>query len=197
MHPSTWPATEITSVTDRPLVLRAPAGLIWLVGVAAVVLFLLGDVVVRGSWQQLLLIAPWTLIPVWFVWVVLYLPHVAIDAEGAHVHNVLRTIHLPWATVDDLVMRWQLEFHLTPDAAAAGFGGRKGVVEAWSFTRRWRGLGRSRVDETEITLDVMRGKKASAGRQPGARPSVTWSLAPLVTGAAIAVWCVTAALLAG
>ena len=184
-------------MTDKPLVLRAPTSLIWLVGVAAVVLFLLGDVVVRGSWWQLLLIAPWTLIPVWFVWVVLYLPHVAIDAEGAHVHNVLRTIHLPWATVDDIVMRWQLEFHLTSEAAAAGFGGRKGVVEAWSFTKRWRGIGRARIDDTEATLDVMRGRKASAPPQRGARPSATWSPAPLVAAALIAVWCVVSLLLAG
>ena len=184
-------------MTDKPLVLRAPAGLFWLVGVAVVVVLLLVDVVARGSWSQLLLVAPWTLIPVWFVWAFLYLPHIAADRDALHVRNLFRTIRLPWASVDDLVMRWQLEVHLTPDARAAGFGGRKGIVEAWSLTKRWRGIGRARVDETEQTLDVLRGLKASAGRQPGALPSATLTPAPLVVAAVIAVWCVASLLLAG
>jgi hypothetical protein len=183
-------------VIDRPRVLRAPTGLIWLVGVAALALFLLGDVVVRGSWGQALLIAPWMLVPLWFVYVFLYAPHLEVRDDRVRVHNPLRTIDLPWSTVDDLVMRWQLEFHLTPDAAATGVGGRKGIVEAWSFSRRWSGFGRRRTDDTDVTLDVMRGLHASVGRQPGARPVVSWDVPPLVAAAAIAVWCVAAVLIA-
>ncbi|GAA1727685.1 hypothetical protein [Microbacterium paludicola] len=178
-------------------ILRSATGLVWLVAVAAVVLFLLGDVVVRGSWLQALLIAPWLLIPVWAVYAFLYAPHIAVDEERIRVHNILRTIDLPWSTVDDVVMRWQLELHLTADAAATGVGGRKGIVEAWSFSRRWRGVGAKRTDDTAVTLDVIRGLHASAGRQPGARPTVTWDLRTIAVGAAIVVACVAAMLIAG
>lgn len=178
-------------------VLRPATGLFWLVAVAVVVLFLLGDVVVRGSWDQALLVAPWLLIPVWFVYVCLYAPHLEVDEERVRVHNVLRTIDLPWSAVDDIVMRWQLEFHLTADAAATGVGGRKGVVEAWSFSRRWTGAGRKRTDDTEVTLDVMRGLHASVGRQPGTRPSASWDIRSLIAAGLIAAWCVAAVLIAG
>ncbi|WP_345750948.1 hypothetical protein [Microbacterium rhizophilus] len=192
-------------MTDRPRVLRASTGLVWLVGVAAVALFLLGDVVVRGSWAQALLVAPWMLIPVWFVYVFLYAPHLAVDEDRVRVHNPLRTIDLPWSTVDDVVMRWQLEFHLTADAAATGVGGRKGIVESWAVTHRRR---RARLDRramqaertgmsSDATLEVIRGLHASVGRQPGARASASWDIPPLVAAAAIAAWCVAAVLLAG
>lgn len=183
-------------MTDRR-VLRPATGTFWLVAVAVVVLFLLGDVVVRGSWGQALLIAPWLLIPVWFVYVFLYAPHLEVDDDRVRVRNVLRTIELPWSTVDDIVMRWQLEFHLTADAAASGLGGRKGIVEAWSFSRRWGGAGRRRTDDSETTLDVMRGLHASVGRQPGARPTVSWDIASIVAAAAIAASCVVSVLIAG
>ncbi|MER7796635.1 hypothetical protein [Microbacterium sp. NPDC096154] len=182
-------------MTERPRILRAPTGLFWLVGVAAVAVLLLGDVVVRGGGEQALLIAPWLLVPVWFVYVFFYAPHVAVDARRVRVHNVLRAVELPWAAVDDIVMRWQLEFHLTEAARAANpaAGGRKGVVLAWSFTRRGRGRAAARVaEETDDTLDVLRGLRASAEPQPDARPTVSWDIPAIVTGVVIAAWCVVA-----
>ena len=191
-------------MTDRPRVLRAPTGLFWLVGVAAVVALLLGDVVVRGSVPQALLIAPWLLIPVWFVYVFLYAPHIAVTDDDVRVHNILRTVRLPWSTVEDVRMRWQLEFELTEAGRAHGDLGaaarRKGVVEAWAITAR---PGRrpstrtARASSEADTLEVLRGLRASVGTQPGARITRSWNLVALGSAVAIAAWCVSAWLAAG
>lgn len=191
-------------MTGRPRVLRAPAGLVWLVGVAAVAVFLLGDVAVRGSVPQALLIAPWLLIPVWFVYVFLYAPHLAVTADGVRVHNILRTVRVPWSTVDEIRMRWQLEFALTAEARAAGDLGartrRTGVVEAWAVTARPRQRPAARAARAHAdadTLEVLRGLHASVGPQPGAHVTRSWNVVALGSAALIAVWCASAWLIAG
>lgn len=189
---------------DRPRVLRAPTGLYWLVGVAAVAAFLLGDVAVRGSVPQAVLIAPWLLIPVWFVYVFLYAPHVAASEEGVRVHNVLRIVELPWSTVSDIVMRWQLEFHVS-DAARSERSlpaavRRKGMVEAWAMTARRRQTRAAReatARDDSDTLEVLRAMRADAAPRPGARASGSWNWVAIVPGALLAAWAVSAWLIAG
>ncbi|GAA3651065.1 PH domain-containing protein [Microbacterium marinilacus] len=180
-------------MTDRSRILRAPTGLVWLVGVAAVVLFLLGDVVVRGSWAQALLIAPWMLIPVWFAAVMFYLPHVAATESGVRVQNVLRVVELPWSAVDEVSMRWQLEFRLTAEAAATGVGGGKGLVSAWAVSRRrtapTAARRRAAADESDATLEVLRDLHRAATEERGAAPTRSWYLLPLWSAAAIVVLC--------
>ncbi len=190
-------------MSDRRSVLRAPTGPIGLVGVAVLVLFLLGDVVVRGSWGQALLVAPWLLIPVWLVHVFWFAPHVAARDDGVRVHNVLRVVDLPWQAVEEIRMRWQLEFHLTDAARTRDgrrIGGRDGIVQAWAVTARRHLSARAR-EATERsdaeTLDVLRGLRASAGARPDARVTRSWDVPTLVAGAVIAAACVASYVVAG
>lgn len=190
-------------MTDRRSVLRAPTGLFGLVGVAVLVVFLLVDVVVRGGWLQAVLIAPWMLIPVWFVYALWFAPHVSAGADGVRVHNVLRIVDLPWQTVDDVRMRWQLEFVLTDAARVQDgrrIGGRDGIVQAWAITakRRMTGRARAAAERSEAeTLEVLRGLRASAGTRHDARITRSWDVPSLVAAVVIAAACVGAFLAAG
>ncbi|MGW9114415.1 PH domain-containing protein [Microbacterium sp. NPDC055683] len=131
--------------------IRSTAGIVWLVVTGVVVLFLLGDVVVRGSWAQALLIAPWLLLVVWFAWVFLASPRVTSDVRGVVVRNPLRTTTATWSAVADLKLRWQVAVALTD--------GR--VVQAWALPAR-RGR-RSRVEQpAERELEILRERREAA-----------------------------------
>src|SRR5699024_7673941 len=91
-------------------VIRAPLAIVWLVVAAALVLFLLVDLVIRGSWYAALLACPWLLLVLWLVYVLLFVPHVVADARGVRVHSGLRVTEFGWGAVTSVAVRWQLEF---------------------------------------------------------------------------------------
>lgn len=167
--------------------IRPTSGRIWLSLSAVVAIGLLIDVVVRGGWLQALLIAPWPLALVWFVYVFVYAPHVVADEHGVTVHNVLRITRVPWGAIADIVMRWQLEVRLT-----AAAGGR--TIQAWGVPAR-RPRGRLRDQPADVEAEILREMKLNAdadGRDP--RVTRSWDLIGVISLAVIAVWAAIAIL---
>ncbi|GGH49723.1 PH domain-containing protein [Microbacterium album] len=185
-------------------VLRAPAGTFSLVAAVIVALLLFADLVVRGGWDQTVLVAPWLLLILWLVYILMYAPRVVVTDRGVRIHNVLRVAEVPWTAVADIVMRWQLELHLVEPA---GSGRGKTVLQAWAVAapRRYRprlsGRPSSREAEAEETLDVLRGlHEAALASAPAGEPATvtrTWDVPAVVAGALIVAWCAVAVAIAG
>lgn len=102
---------------------RASSGLVILIPSTLLALFLLGDTVVRGSWVQMLLIAPWVLLALWVVYELSYVSSVRVDPEGVVVQNMLRRTSFGWNNVRDIDLRWQLQFSLDDGRDLTCYGG--------------------------------------------------------------------------
>ncbi|MFY9714531.1 MAG: PH domain-containing protein [Microbacterium sp.] len=102
---------------------RAPSGPVVLTLSALLAVFLLGDVVVRGSWGQMMLLAPWVLLGLWVVYEVSFVSRLRIDKHGAAVQNMLRRTSFGWSRVRDIDFRWQLVFALEDGSALTCYGG--------------------------------------------------------------------------
>lgn len=88
----------------------------WLTGVAALVcVVLVVQSLAAGYVADTLRIAPWLLLVLWVMVVLLVRPSVVIDDDTLTVTNVLRRHVLPWATVDDVTLRYQMRVHLRED----------------------------------------------------------------------------------
>ncbi len=90
---------------------------------ALVALALLVDAAVRAGMGEMLILAPWVLLVLWFVYVLVYAPHIRTDASGVRVHNLLRIVEFPWSAVLDIELRWQVRFRLSSGQDVASFGG--------------------------------------------------------------------------
>lgn len=162
--------------------IRGNAGLVWLVVTGAAVLGLLIDVLVRGGAVDLLLIAPWMLLPVWVVWAFLASPRLRADAEGVSIRNPLRTTSGPWSSVEDLAMRWQVEVRFV--------GGR--TVQAWSVAAR-KANPRNPEQPAERELEILRElREAAAPSALAPVPTVRWNADILLVLAALIVWAAVA-----
>lgn len=102
---------------------RAASGPVVLALTSALALFLLGDTVVRGSWGQMLLVAPWLLLGLWIVYEVSFVSRVRVDDEGVLVQNMLRRTTFGWSHARDIDLRWQLEFALDDGTNVSCYGG--------------------------------------------------------------------------
>lgn len=102
---------------------RASSGSVASIISALLALFLLGDAVVRGSWGQMLLLAPWVLLALWVVYEISFVSHVRVDAHGAFVQNMLRNTSFGWSRVRDIDLRWQLVFSLDDGTDVSCYGG--------------------------------------------------------------------------
>ena len=103
--------------------LRPIGGLALVCAVAVLVLLLLVDAVVRGSWAQMLLLAPWPLLVLWVTYEAAAASFVRMDAVGVTVQNGLRRTSFGWQRVRGVDFRWQLEFALDDDTTATALGG--------------------------------------------------------------------------
>ncbi|WP_282848091.1 PH domain-containing protein [Microbacterium oxydans] len=172
---------------------RASSGLVILIPSTLLALFLLGDAVVRGSWAQMLLLAPWVLLAVWAVYELSYVSSVRVDSQGVVVQNMLRRTSFGWANVRDIDLRWQLQFSLDDGRDLTCYGG----------PARARPPRPSRGDDDE--------RKAPAGLLAltdirdlweGAPPVATsirrtWDVPALIALAVIVLWAVGAILVTG
>lgn len=161
--------------------IRGNAGIVWLVVTAVVVLFLLGDVVVRGSWYEALLIAPWLLLPVWFVWVFLYAPRVTADRHGVRVRNPLRTTSVPWSAVREITLRWQTAFRLAD--------GRE--VQAWAIPAK-RPNRRTHDQPAERETEILQELHESAQGADGGEVRRNWDAPAIASLVVILAWAAVA-----
>lgn len=175
---------------------RSPSGLVMMIASGALALFLLGDAVVRASWSQMMLLAPWVLLALWLVYELSFSSFVRIDDSGVVVQNMLRRTTFGWRRVRDIDMRWQLEFDLDDDRTVTAFGGPTHARPP-KTSRRDVGGGGVRVpaglrDLTEIRdrWDAVHGTDADA---PIRR---TWDIPALVAIGVIVVWAVASVLVA-
>lgn len=155
-------------------------------------LFLLGDTVLRGSWGQMLLIAPWVLLGLWVVYEISFVSAVRVDAEGGSVQNMLRRTSFGWNRVRDIDFRWQLVFSLDDGTDVSCYGG----------PARSRPPRRSSGDDDaqskvpagvrDLTEIRDRWQSADGADAPIAR---TWDGPALIALAVIVLWAVGAVLI--
>ena len=171
---------------------RASSGPAVLVLCSALALFLLGDTVVRGSWAQMLLVAPWVLLGIWAVYELSFVSVVRTDAQGAMVQNMLRRTSFGWNRVRDIDFRWQLEFALDDGTRVSAYGGparsrpSRRQVQDGETAKAPAGI----RDLTEIRD---RWDAASNADAPIRRE---WDLPALIALGVLVVWAVAAVLIA-
>lgn len=161
---------------------------------AVVAVVLLVDAAMQSGIENTLLLAPWPLLVVWTVYVVGVASDVRADHAGARVQNLLRRTSIPWARVQRMAMRWQLEFTLDDGIVINCFGG-----PARSRPRRL-GPGRTKedvVDETEdgiAKLHRLRAEAAETSDAVAADAGIvrTWDWPAILAFGVIAAWAAVA-----
>lgn len=184
MTPSSTPEGERT--------FRSPSGRVVMIASGAFALFLLGDAVVRASWSQMMLLAPWVLLALWLVYEFSFSSFVRIDDSGVVVQNMLRRTQFGWRRVRDIDMRWQLEFALDDDHTVTAFGG-PARARPPRTTRRDRDGGDVRVPSGLRDLTEIRDRWDGAqGADTDAPIRRTWDVPALVSISVIVVWAAVA-----
>lgn len=178
---------------DRPVrTIRPTSGIITLIAAAAVAVFLLGDVVVRGSWAQLLLFAPGVLAVLWVIYEVSFVSSIRMDAAGVTVQNMLRRTSFGWSRVTDIDMQWQLVFVLADGTEVTCMGG---PAKARARRRsKEEGDEEPRLPAGVRELDEVRQRWRAAPATADAPIQRTWDIWALVAIVAIIVWIVAAVL---
>jgi hypothetical protein len=94
------------SHVQRPTGGRVLAVSVWVICAAGAVALAVsqGPGVLVGS-------GAWLLLPAVAVWAVFYRPGVAVDDAGVELINVLRTVRLPWPSIQRVDTRWSLTLH--------------------------------------------------------------------------------------
>ncbi len=110
------------SPTAASATIRNRSGIVWLVVVGALAVFLLVDVAARGGFFQVLLLAPWLLLPIWVVLAFLVLPALTVDDRGVLVRNPFRRTAFGWSRVREVDSRWQIGFRLVDGRSVQAFG---------------------------------------------------------------------------
>jgi len=157
-----------------------------------VVLFLLGDAVVRGGVAEAVLLAPWPLLALWGVYVSAFASCLETDADGATVQNLLRVVRMPWARVHTLEWRWQVVFTLDDDSHVRAIGG---PLEGRGARRP------GRRDETPANtraqFDYVQRLYEQADAAAGPPVRRGWDIPAVIVGVVLVVWAVIALLVAG
>jgi hypothetical protein len=154
---------------------------------------LLADAFVRGGAEQGLLLAPWVLLGAWLVYAVMYAPHVATDAEGITVANVLRRTHVPWGRVTDISLRWQLVLTLDDGRRIKAYGGP--VAGRPGRPTRAGDLRREPPALQDLVLVREPWELAREGGAAGGEMTRRWDLPALLSLAVILVWALIAVLI--
>ena len=181
--------TSSESRGPRPRVYRTWTGTAFLVVSAAVVVFLLGDAVVRAGSVRMLLLAPWVLIALWLVYVAAAASHVRTPAAGVTVQNFVRRTSFGWRHLRDVNFRWQLEFSLDDGSTVTAMGG-----PARSRPRRdSSGLDApARKPAGVVAVDEIRALRRSAPRDADAPIRRSWDWPALIVLAGLVIWSVAA-----
>ena len=114
--------------TDR-VVLRSSGGIWIFCGLGALLIFLLGDAVVRGAFTFALSAAPWLLFILWGAYMLLARPCVVATPKTLILVNITRTHLVPWARITDLTSRFQLTVHCDDGRSIRSWGAPSVGVE--------------------------------------------------------------------
>lgn len=87
----------------RPVFGRVLAGAIMVLCAAGLVM-----AVVHDGPSAIVQLGPWLVLVAGAVWATYWRPEVAVDDGGVHVVNVLRTIDLPWPSIQRVDTKWAL-----------------------------------------------------------------------------------------
>lgn len=178
-------------------VLRAPSGTVAMIVSGVVAIFLLGDAVLRAGWGEMLLLAPWVLLAVWLVYLLMYASVIETDAGAATVQNFLRRTRLPWGAVTDIRLRYQVVFVYGTGRELKAIGGPvSGRPGRPSRTRD--GAGR-REPPALLELERVRHRWEAAvdAGAAGGDPTRSWDMIGLGTLAVILVWAAVAVVISG
>ncbi len=109
---------------------------------AVTVLICLGGLVTLALRHegQLLRFGPALVLAAWLVWLAYWRPKVVVDDEAVTLHNVFRTVRVPWSSVVELHSRYGLKVET-----------QFGSYNAWAVPAPF-GRERLRGTETEATL---------------------------------------------
>ncbi|QAY61001.1 PH domain-containing protein [Microbacterium protaetiae] len=159
---------------------------------ALVVVFLLGDALVRGGLGETLLLAPWPLLALWGVYVSAFASSLEVDEQGATVQNLLRVIRVPWERVRALEWRWQVVFDLDDDSLVRALGG---PLESRSVRRSARAEGTP--EHIRAQYEYAQRLYEAAAAPSGAPVRHGWDVPALVALAVLMAWAVIAIVVAG
>lgn len=173
---------------EERVVFRSGGGTVWMVLTIVVCALLLGDLVVRGSLIDALLIAPWLLLLVWFVYLFVWAPRIVATPDGVSVHNVLRITRLSWSAIASITSRWQIEFRLVEELAQK-------PLQAWGAPTQRPSRSPKRTHPSANQLERLRIMLDEAPEAPVER-TVAWDVPGLVAGAVIVVWAIISILVA-
>lgn len=163
---------------------------------SVVTLLLLIDAVVRAGWAEMALLAPWLLLVLWAIYVGTFVSHVAIDAEGATVQNLLRIVRMPWARVTDIGIRYQVRFTLADGQIVSAFGGPVAGRPARPGLRTDPSP-RTRIPPALRDLELIREQWEQAAETGSGRGDVTrrWDLRSLAAFAVLVIWALSAVII--
>ncbi|MFB7251872.1 PH domain-containing protein [Microbacterium sp. NPDC056234] len=175
--------------------LRSIGGLAIVCVVAALVVLLLVDAVIRGGWAQMLLLAPWPLLVLWATYEAAAASYVRMDDGGVTVQNMLRRTSFGWRRLRGADFRWQVEFALDDDTTVTALGG-----PARSRPRRQtvqeREVEGERVPTGVRVLTEISDRRDRAGVSADAPIRRSWDVPALAALGIIALWIVAAVLIA-
>ncbi|MDQ1216047.1 PH domain-containing protein [Microbacterium arborescens] len=174
---------------------RPASATIAVAGAGLLGVFLLGDAFVRGGVVQGLLLAPWVLLAVWIIYTLLYAPFIATDESAIVIANPLRVTRVPWPSVADIRLRWQVTVDTADGRSISAFGGpspsRPSRVGrgAWSSVREEAERMPTAVRELE---EIRSAWEEHAPEAPDKAITATWNRAVLVPLAVIVLWAAVA-----
>jgi hypothetical protein len=149
--------------------LRAGSSALVFALVAGGAVLLVGDAVIRGSWEVLAQIAGPALLIVWAAWMLLLRPSIRVQEDRAVVVNIGRITEVPWSRIVDIRRRLQLIFELDDGKS----------VEAWGspFPKRKLVGKTAQTEDDDPSASVLRsawrsGKEAGADAPVVRRPDV-------------------------
>lgn len=176
-----------------PRAFSATGATVLLVAVAVLVIGLLVDAVVRAGIGSALLLAPWPLLVLWVVYVVGVASDIRADEEGVQVQNMLRRTWIPWSRVEQVGLRWQLEFTLDDGRVIACLGGPSRSRPRRLGPERTREKGNADTDDGIARLRKLRAQSTAPADAVVVR---SWDGPVLIALAVIVIWAVAAVLIA-
>lgn len=155
-------------------VMRTASGL-WITGVlAALLLYMLLDALVRGEVRTALLALPWMVAAMAACAMLLVRPCIIVEHDALTIVNPWRTHVIPWRWIDDVQVRYQLVVTRTDGMRVTAWGS--------PTTRPGRPAGPAERAETRIgTVEAIERARDAGFRSasPDAEPSVRLLLWPM------------------